>query len=105
MTIRVINGKRYNTDTAVIVDRTGYGYCGDFGHWCEELYRTPKGAYFLDAEGGPMTKYSVSTGQGEMSGSSGNIIPLSDDEAYDWLEKLGSSDKLEELFFDRITDA
>lgn len=85
MTIQVINGKRYNTDTATELGSFDNGLGrGDFGHVSETLYRTKKGAFFLDGEGGPNTSWAESVGN--MRGGSAGIRTLSTAEALNWAE-------------------
>ena len=86
---RVIDGKRYDTATAVKIAAWDNGlYSNDFG-WCEEsLYRTKNGNYFLAGEGGPMSGYSQSCGNNSYSGGEG-IQALTPDEALEWLENKG----------------
>jgi len=105
MTIKIIAGKRYNTDTAELLGGAGAGYVGDFAHWHEDLYRTKKGNFFLDGEGGPMSRYAVSEGNNTTGGSSENIIPLNPAEAAEWLEEHDWVIQLEKYFPDQIEDA
>lgn len=101
---QIINGKRYDTNTATFVAKYGRGLGrGDFSNYDEELYRTPRGNWFLAGEGGPMTKYSRPCGN-MTSGGSG-IIPLSPDEARSWLENKEETDALEQYFSDSLEDA
>lgn len=102
---KIINGKKYDTETAEKIHGWDNGYgSSDFKTCWEQLYRTKKGAFFLHGGGGPMSKYAVSV-QGGMSGSR-QITPLSDDEAKEWLENHdGDDDKLEELFGEEIEEA
>jgi len=50
-----------------------------------------------------MTKYAVH--DGNMTSGSSKIIPISKDEAREWLELWDETDVLEEYFFDSIEDA
>lgn len=78
MPSKVINGKRYNTDTAQeVASYQNTADRRDYHQFEETLYITPKCAFFLVGEGGPMSKYSRSTGQNSWSGSSDNFTPLS----------------------------
>ena len=79
------NKKTYDTETATKIGGNGYGYPRDFRYWYEALYRKKNGEYFLSGEGGPLSKYAVSTGTSETSGSE-TIIPMTPDEARDWAE-------------------
>jgi hypothetical protein len=83
----IIDGKRYDTATATVMATTGKGYSEDFHHWAEELYKTPKGAYFLMAPGEPLSRYAQkSTFRNERYGSR-VMIPMTIDDAKQWLEE------------------
>ena len=102
---RTVNGKRYDTEAATLVAVDSYSQYGDFGYWCEELYRSKKGAWFLYGEGNAMSPYAKFVGQNEVSGGS-TIIPFSKKEALAWLEDHGcNSESYERYFDDVITDA
>ena len=94
---KIINGKKYSTDTAKCVAcwENGYGH-GDFQYAEEQLYRKKTGEFFLYGEGGPMSGYAESYGN-ETYGSE-KIIPLSDDEAREWAEDHLDGDEYEEIF-------
>jgi len=100
---KIVDGKIYDTEAAerIAERRTGYGR-GDF-NWCEEsIYRTKKGNWFLAGQGGAMTRYAQSSG--EYKTTSLDIIPLSDEEAVEWLQEH-AQDKLEKYFPNLFTDA
>ena len=100
---KIVDGKIYDTEAAErIAERhTGYGR-GDF-NWCEEsIYRTKKGNWFLAGQGGAMTRYAQSSG--EYKTTSLDIIPLSDEEAVEWLQEH-AQDKLEKYFPNLFTEA
>ena len=94
---KIINGKRYDTDTATRIGSAGYGYSGDLGYWAEELYRKKTGEFFLYGEGGPMSKYARRTGSNEWSGGK-EIRPLSPKEAQEWAEEYLDGDEYEKIF-------
>lgn len=94
---KIINGKRYDTDTATLIGSTGYGCPSDFEYWTEDLYRKKTGEFFLHGEGGPMSRYSRKTGQNEWSWGE-EIRPLSLKEAQEWGEKYLDADKYEQVF-------
>lgn len=100
----IINGKRYDTEKAELVASDSYGFSSDFQSWEEELYRTPRGSWFLWGEGGPMTKYAESSGQNSWGGSS-RITPLTPQEVKEWLENHRCYDELDEYFGDQVEDA
>lgn len=100
---KILNGKRFDTETAIVVGSADYGYSGDFSAWKATLYKTPRsGAYFLAGEGGPMTIFARHHSDGSRSGGS-NLIPLDDASALDWAEQHLTADEIEAGF--AITDA
>lgn len=106
MAKKVIDRKLYDTATATKIHGWWNGYgTGDFKHLSEDLYRTAKGNYFILGDGGAMTRYSVDAGNGSTGGSSDNIIPISREEAMDWLEAHDGSEKIVELFPEEVTEA
>lgn len=102
---KIINGLRYDSETAIAIGSDSYSHPGDFNFWEETLYKTPRaGRFFLVGEGGPMTKYSKSIGQNQWTGGE-NLTPMTKDEAMRWCEEhLGSGD-WEEYFVDQIEEA
>ncbi len=102
--IRIIDGKRYNTDTAEEVASVSHGYVCDFRHYSEVLYRTKRGAWFLFGEGGPLTRWGEGNMQDGRSGGSG-IVVMSADDARDWLEHHDEVGAIEKHFADDIQDA
>lgn len=94
---KIINGKRYDTKTAQFIGEGGFNHVGDFSYYWEKLFRKRTGEFFLAGEGGPMSKYSESTGQNSWSGGEA-IIPLTLQEAQSWGEKHLEADEYEEVF-------
>lgn len=94
---KIINGRRYDTQTAKLVGYTSYSTPGDFNYWWEGLYRKRTGEFFLQGEGGPMSKYSEHLSENEWTGGQ-KIIPLSLKEAQEWVERYLDADTYEELF-------
>ncbi len=94
---KIINGKRYDTDTATLMGSAGYRYPSDLGYWEEKLYRKKTGEFFLYGEGGALSKYSRSFGQNEWSGGD-EIRPLSPKEAQEWAENYLDADEYEAIF-------
>ena len=107
---KIINGKRYDTKTAVRIghyDNIGEGADSqsDFCWWAANLYRTPRsGQYFLAGEGGPMSRFSRPAGQNALSGGEG-LTPLSDADAMAWAEQYLDAEVVEAEFADVIEDA
>jgi hypothetical protein len=103
---RIIDGKRYNTDTATeIADVSPSGfYRGDFRYEDTKLYRTPKGRWFLSGEGGPMSRWAQSAGLNSYCGGAGLHV-LDDDEARALLEQHGETEAIETYFGAVVQDA
>lgn len=95
---KIINGKRYDTETAELVGEWAntYNY-SNFSYECEELYRKKTGEFFLYGEGGPMSNYAIPTDNNNWTGSS-KITPLTIDEAKKWAEKNLDADDYEKYF-------
>jgi len=95
---KIINGKRYDTDTAKeMASWSNNRSYRDFG-WCSEtLYIKRTGEYFLAGEGGPMSRYAESTGSNSWSGGEA-IRPMSEAEARDWAEQHLGGEKYEAIF-------
>ncbi|MFL0250638.1 hypothetical protein ACJDT4_09420 [Clostridium neuense] len=101
---KVIEKKVYNTETATLIAEYWNGLGEDDFMYCEEyLYRTRKGSYFLRGSGGPLTKYSESN-ENQTWGIS-TIIPISKEEAYEWLEANDKTEAIEEYFSNDIDEA
>ena len=102
---KVIEGKIYDTETAEQVGSDSYSHYGDFQYWCEELYYTKKGNWFLYGEGGAKSKFARGIGQNETAGGN-DITPLTRGDALAWLEVHNTdSDAIEEYFADMVEDA
>jgi len=83
---KVIDGVRYDTDTAVEVGSWHHGYSGDF-NWCEEtLYRTKSGRYFVYGEGGGNTRWRKVISQNSWCDGEG-IEAQTPEETLGWLER------------------
>ena len=84
----IINGKIYNTDTATRIGNRQHSNQGDFHYEDTDLYRTPKGAFFVQGTGGAYSRWSQPCGSNGMSGGSG-IQALTTAEALAWCEDAG----------------
>lgn len=107
--IKVINGKRYNTETADMVFRYWNGMPqSDFRYRYKDLYRTRNGAWFIHHDGGAMTDMAVSVG-GNGSGWSEEIEPVSEDDAFGFLQAHSDDPDalaaIDKHFADRVQDA
>ena len=103
---RIINGRRFDTDTATeVASASGGGYnFSDFRYYEETLYRTPRGNWFLHGRGGASTRWSVAAPDGSRGGGE-NIHALSDAEALQWLEDAEETEAIEQWFADQVQDA
>jgi hypothetical protein len=94
---KIINGKKYDTESAeeIGINQSGDGR-NDFRYFCEVLYKKKTGEFFLHGEGGGLSPYAESCGSGRTWGEA--IIPLSVDDTMEWVEKNLSADVYEGLF-------
>ena len=96
---RIIDGRRYDTETAekvaVVGSRPGTS-TSDFSYWDASLYRSPRGRWFLAGHGGPASLFAQPVGNGTEGGS--GIAPISSGEAQRYLEHAGDIEALERLF-------
>lgn len=94
---KIINGKKYDTETAEKIGDWGNGcYPNDFRVYSETLYRKKTGEYFLHGSGGPLSKYGVAVGNG--MGWGAIIQPLSIESARQWAEECLDADDYEKNF-------
>lgn len=101
---KIINGKRYDTETAQVVAKWCNGLSTtDFHRVDETLYRTKRGNWFIHGEGGAASRYSEPCG--DMNGPGENIVPLTPEEALKWMENHGLVDEAERFFNKEIEDA
>lgn len=87
--IRIINGKKYDTNTAEIIAEYSDGdYITNHYYFLSEtLYRKKNGEFFILADGGGMTVYATSP----------EIFTISFDDAKKWVE-THASEKYESIF-------
>ena len=94
---KIINGKRYDTDTASKIGFWSNSRSYSDFDFCEEtLYRKRTGEFFIHGGGGARTKYAKE--EYGMYGWGEAIVPLTDDEAKTWVEKNLDADTYEALF-------
>lgn len=98
---KIINNKRYDTETATYIAETSSRENGigpsNFNFWSETLYQKRTGEYFLFGEGGPLSKYSQPY-ENDGSQSGYKIIPLTLGQAKQWAEKAMDADEYETTF-------
>lgn len=95
---KIINGKRYDTNTAKELNYwANTGNRRDFS-WCKEtLYQKKTGEFFLYGEGGPMSRYAERVDNNGWTGGEA-ITPLSFESARKWAEEKLTADEYEEIF-------
>jgi len=106
MTMAIIDGKIFNTATATEIGRIGsHGglSVSDFRFWDAMLYRSPKGTYFMEGEGGARSPFAQPYDTNGWSGSAG-IVELMPEEALAYAEKSLSSDTILEHFADHLIE-
>lgn len=101
---KVIGGKMYNTETAEELHSDSYSNRSDFDYWCETLYRTKKGVYFIHGEGGARSKYSRQVEQNSWTGGE-DITPATRKEAIFWLEEHDGTDVILDQFPGDVEEA
>ena len=80
---KIINGKLYNTNTAIFIAEWDNGLnFTDFNYKSEELYVTKKGNYFFQYEYWDCYE----------------LFAITDSEAAEWLEEHGFVEEYEEYF-------
>ena len=100
---KIINGKRYDTDTAKKIAEWDNGHYGnDFNRCSETLYRKNTGEFFLYGRGGARSRYA-SYADGSVSGGE-QIIVLTYAEAKEWAEEHLDGDEYENIFGEVVED-
>ena len=95
---KIINGKKYDTETAKHVGSWSNGYSySDFEYAKEKLYKNKTGEFFLYGSGGPASKYCEYIDGNTRSGGC-DIIPLTENKAKKWAERHLDADRYEEIF-------
>ena len=94
---KIINGKRYDTDSAKECGSYYYSNRRDFHYLEETLYQKRTGEFFLHGVGGPASKYAEYDGNNSWSGGE-KIIPLSLEGAQKWAEENLDADEYESIF-------
>lgn len=94
---QIINGKKYDTETARPICSYQYAAPNDFSYCYEELYLKKTGEFFLYGEGGAMSKYAVNVEQNTWSGGE-KITPITKREALRFAEENMSVDDYEKEF-------
>lgn len=96
---RKIDGKVYDTGTAKFIVRQDNRLPrGDLFFTEETLYRTSKGDFFLAGEGGACSRYAKPR-EGTWTGYGTGLVPLTMDEALEWMKSVRVAEKIVEEYF------
>lgn len=96
---KIINGKKYDTETAQRIDSKGNGkYRNDIYCSNETLFKKKTGEYFLYIEGGHVTKFSEERFEVYGEQIIDGIAPLSEYYAKKWAEEAMDGDEFERIF-------
>lgn len=93
---KIINGRKYDTDTAKKIDTYENGLPGSLTYFSETLYLKRTNEFFVYGHGGAASRYKMCCENGMTGGEA--IIPLSKAKAKKWVEINSSADIYEELF-------
>jgi hypothetical protein len=96
----IINGKTYNTDTAIRIAEIGSPAnisSTDFAYEETHLYRTKKGRWFVAGHGGPRSQWATYLGNSSWGGGHG-IRAITETEALELAEFHHSHDDIAEYF-------
>ena len=96
---KIINGSRYNTETAQRLGTHETGLPGDINHRGQDLYRTKAGKYFIHNYGNGFPLPDGFWGWGE------EITPITEDSARQWAEQYLDGDAYEAAFGEVVEDA
>lgn len=98
---RIIDGLLYDTETATLICDLSINTDRSNWHFDETgLYRTQKGAFFVAGEGGPLSRWALTTtGGGSAHHDPGaGIEPVDVNEAKRLIEQHGSVELYTKLF-------
>jgi hypothetical protein len=95
---KIINGRKYDTDTATEIYKWSNDYgMSNFNYEIEYLYIKKSGEYFIHGRGGAMSKYSKRS-DGNCTCGGEDIIPLHGAEAFNWGSAKMPVEKFEDHF-------
>ncbi|MHC5373571.1 hypothetical protein ACYSNU_07180 [Enterococcus sp. LJL120] len=94
---KIIEGKIYSTETAILIADWSYGYRNDAKYIHEELYLSKKGQWFIFGEGESSSDYGLQVATGTFS-SSEKLYLVDEEDAKDFLEEHGDADIYQKYF-------
>lgn len=103
---QVVNGRIYNTETATMITTIDTDNRRDVEWERTSLYRTAKGSFFLEGEGGPMSRWGCKDSGGDARIGGSGLRPLDAAEALAFAEAAYTdADTIAEYFGDLIVEA
>ena len=104
---KTINGKMYNTDTAIWVDSLIINSRDSWNNISEDLYTTKNDNFFLSGYGESNTKWAVKFGQykDKRGTLTSDIQAITKEEALAWCEKNSDAETIEEHFSEIVEEA
>lgn len=95
---RVIDGRIYDTDKAILIGEYSHLSPTDFNFFFAGLYQTARSKrFFLAGKGGPMTAFGKHCSDGSWTFGE-KIIPLADQDAREWAEKYMKYEDVKKYF-------
>jgi hypothetical protein len=94
---KIINGRRYDTETAQQVAEYQHSYQSEFDYYTETLYRKKGGEFFLHGYGHAASPYCEWVGSSTRSAGE-RIVPMTYAEAQKWAEEHLDADAYEAIF-------
>lgn len=94
---KIINGRRYDTETAQQVAEYQHSYQTEFDYFVETLYRKKGGEFFLHGYGHAASPYCEWVDSSTRSAGE-RLMPMSYSEAQEWAEKHLDADEYEAIF-------
>lgn len=95
---KIINGKKYDTETATFICSYVFSNRMDFHFYRKALYQKKTGEFFFYEEGGPMSCMARSYGNNSVGGSDDITPNVSRDEALKFCQANMEVDDYEKMF-------
>lgn len=95
---KIINGKKYDTDTATFICSYVFSNCTDFHFYRKALYQKKTGEYFFYEEGGPLSCMGRNYGNNHLGGSEDITPNVPQEQAVKFCEENMKVDDFEKKF-------
>ena len=101
--IKIVNNKKYDTETAERIGFDSYGTPGAYGYRCITLYRKQNGEFFLFGNADALVDYDNDLELYWYSvEDTDTIVPISLQQAKDWIAKHLPGEKYIAIFGDVV---